>query len=441
MNKCIKIIIKKCKNITNRDLNKILWELQKKTAQASNMAMRMYYNWEYEKIKYKEEHGIYPKEKEMFNKTYINVVNGEMKKIMNTSYARNVDQTNQMVKSKWSTDKKDILCNRKSVANFKSNMPIYICGNGYKISQGNMGYEIDCAIFNTKQEFTHLIFNIDKLDSNKKATLNKIISGTYKQGTIQIQQNRKNKWEMIISFSFEPIKKELDYNRILGVDLGITNVATMQILDTNINKYERLSYKECMIDGKELIHFRQKTEARKKQLSIASKYCGQGRIGHGYKTRMKPVNRAGDAVNRFKDTYNHAKSKYIIDFAIKHNCGIIQMEDLSGFTEQQSESFLKNWSYYDLQNKIQYKADEVGIKVIFINPKYTSKRCNKCGNIHIENRDCKNNQAKFKCVICGHEDNADMNAAKNIAIPNIDEIINTYITDKNKLNIKLSKAV
>ena len=99
------------------------------------------------------------------------------------------------------------------------------------------------------------------------------------------------------------------------------------------------------------------------------------------------------------------------------------MEDLSGFSEQQSESLLKNWSYYDLQNKVKYKAEEKGIKVTFINPKYTSKRCSKCGCIHVDNRDCKNNQAEFECKVCGHKENADINASKNIAIKDIDMII------------------
>lgn len=55
--------------------------------------------------------------------------------------------------------------------------------------------------------------------------------------------------------------------------------------------------------------------------------------------------------------------RYIVDFAIKNGCGVIQMEDLSGFTEKAKESFLKNWVYYDLQNKIEYKAKEKGINV------------------------------------------------------------------------------
>ena len=148
---------------------------------------------------------------------------------------------------------------------------------------------------------------------------------------------------------------------------------------------------------------------------------------------MKPVNKVRDKVANFADTINHKYSRYIVDFAVKNGCGTIQMEDLTGATANTNEKFLKDWSYYDLQNKIMYKAKEQGIEVIKVNPRYTSKRCNKCGNIHEDNRDCKNNQAKFKCVVCGHEDNADINAAKNIAIPNIDRIIDTYIKEIKKV--------
>ena len=76
-----------------------------------------------------------------------------------------------------------------------------------------------------------------------------------------------------------------------------------------------------------------------------------------------------------------------------------------------------------MKDPLLYNSKEYGIEVIKINPKYTSKRCSKCGCIHVENRDCKNDQAKFESKICGHKDNADINASKNIAVPFIDKII------------------
>jgi len=412
-------------------MDKTLRDIQHLTCKASNKAMQMYYMWEYEKLKYKNKYGEYPNEKEMYGKTYRNVVEAEMKSIMNTFNTSNVGQTNAFVMKKWNNDKKDILNYRKSVANFKLDMPIYLKNCSYKLLQGNNGYEINCAIFNKSQDLKHLIFTIDKLDGNKKATLNKIMSGTYKQGALQIIK-KKNKWCLLISFGFEIDKKELDINRIVGVDVGITNALTMQIWDNKLQEWDRLSWRNCVLDGKELIHYRQKIMARRIALLKNSKVAQEntGKAGHGRTKRIEPINHMSDKVKNFRDTFNHKYSKYVIDFAIRNNCGNIQMEDLSGFGESVSETLLKNWSYYDLQQKIKYKAEENNIEINFINPKYTSLRCSSCGCIDKENRDCKKAQAKFECVICGHKENADINAAKNICLPNIEQIIKEQLKTK-----------
>jgi transposase len=47
-----------------------------------------------------------------------------------------------------------------------------------------------------------------------------------------------------------------------------------------------------------------------------------------------------------------------------------------------------------------------------INPAYTSQTCNACKHVAKESRQ---SQSDFRCVACGHTDNADINAAKNIA--------------------------
>ena len=141
---------------------------------------------------------------------------------------------------------------------------------------------------------------------------------------------------------------------------------------------------------------------------------------------MKPALKISDKVARFRDTFNDKVSRSVIDYAVNKNCGVIQMEMLKGITSD-AEPFLKNWSYFDLQQKIEYKANEKGIKVVYINPKYTSQRCSKCGYIHRESR---LNQATFKCVECGFEANADYNASQNIGIQNIDKIIEENLKTK-----------
>ncbi|HBE9444494.1 TPA: transposase, partial [Clostridioides difficile] len=94
----------------------------------------------------------------------------------------------------------------------------------------------------------------------------------------------------------------------------------------------------------------------------------------------------------------------------KNKCEYINLEKLTkdGF----DNIILRNWSYFDLQRMIEYKAKREGITVRYVNPSFTSQKCSKCGEIDKENRQT---QADFKCTNCGFELNADHNAAINIA--------------------------
>ena len=53
------------------------------------------------------------------------------------------------------------------------------------------------------------------------------------------------------------------------------------------------------------------------------------------------------------------------------------------------------------------------VSVVLVDPRHTSQTCNRCTHVARENRE---SQAIFKCVSCGHLDNADVNAAKNILV-------------------------
>jgi putative transposase len=60
---------------------------------------------------------------------------------------------------------------------------------------------------------------------------------------------------------------------------------------------------------------------------------------------------------------------------------------------------------------LEYKLERNGGKLIRVDPKYTSQTCSCCGHISKENR---LTQAKFVCVSCNTEFNADYNASVNI---------------------------
>lgn len=438
LTKCVKLSLEYSKDniLDKKKFFEELKDIQYKTWLASNRAITYLYTNDMQGIIQKDI-GI-PKieDKELFGKSFGSWVENRMNEIMVGVLTNNVAQTRQFVNNRYSQDKKNgLLKGNVSLSQFKRDLPIIIHNKAYNIIETPKGLGVEISFFNKEKQkelnVKRIKFLFPKLDNSSKQILIRIMEKTYKQGAIQITYNkRKNKWIVAISYTFEnKLEKVLNDNLVMGIDLGITKVATMSIYDIEKKEYKKMYFKDQTIDGTELIHYRQKIEARRKSLSIASKHSSDNATGHGYKRRMKKANYVGDKYNRFKDTYNHKVSKYIVDLAYKYGVKNIQMEDLSGFSEHQSESLLKNWSYYDLQNKIKYKAEEKGINIIFINPKYTSKRCSNCGNIHKDNRDCKNNQAEFKCVICKHSENADINASKNIAIPYIDKIISEYLKE------------
>jgi len=78
---------------------------------------------------------------------------------------------------------------------------------------------------------------------------------------------------------------------------------------------------------------------------------------------------------------------------------------------KQTRKRFANWAYYQLEQCIVNKALEAGKMVLFVNPKYTSQRCSRCGHIAKGNR----SGSEFKCKRCGFSIHADLNAARNIS--------------------------
>jgi len=177
---------------------------------------------------------------------------------------------------------------------------------------------------------------------------------------------------------------------ILGIDFGIVNLAT-----TSDNK---------MYLGKKC------TEIRKKYAKIKAILQSVGT--HSAKRHLKKIS---GRERRFKKDTNHCVSKEIVQTA-KDTNRAIALEDLSGIRSRVTvskavrESFGK-WAFLELRNFIEYKAKLLGVSVYSIDPRNTSRTCSVCGYVDKNNR---KDQASFICLNCGHTENADYNAAKNI---------------------------
>jgi putative transposase len=69
----------------------------------------------------------------------------------------------------------------------------------------------------------------------------------------------------------------------------------------------------------------------------------------------------------------------------------------------------KGWGGFLLA--LEHASRYHGATVVKVNRAYTSQTCHSCKSVAEENRE---SQAVFRCVTCGHQAHADVNAAKNI---------------------------
>jgi len=88
-----------------------------------------------------------------------------------------------------------------------------------------------------------------------------------------------------------------------------------------------------------------------------------------------------------------------------------------------------SWAYFDLEEKLKYKALENNQKVITVNPKYTSQTCPKCGHIESTNR----NKSKhiFCCKNCGYTSNDDRIGAMNLYRMGIEYLVESQVSTSN----------
>jgi len=97
------------------------------------------------------------------------------------------------------------------------------------------------------------------------------------------------------------------------------------------------------------------------------------------------------------------------------------MENLKGIRKQRKgkrfNGMLSNWSFYQLQSFITYKAERKGITADRVKPNYTSQICHRCGQLG-----SRSSQGCFSCCHCGLSNfNADLNASRNLAHPMLGE--------------------
>lgn len=382
-----------------------------------NEAMREHYLFIQERYKYEEETGRKMNVKDVYGvSTYTTIINRSIKERNKDANIPGdiVERIIRQAIDTFNTKARDVLAGNASLPSFRRDQPIPVRARSLRLSED---YTV-LLPFMTRDLAKSYGFSGRNMQSfevqlgtkgGAKIVLDRILSGEYRAADSKVQRTLDGKWYLLLSYHQPKRDVKRDKSVIMGIDLGVTNAATIAI--SNRRKVE-------VIRGGEITAFRNRINGRRKSMQNQLKVCSHNRRGHGKKTLLKPTDVISNKIENFKNTVNHRYSKYIIDLALKNGVGVIQMEDLSGINKR--DSFLSTWSYFDLQTKIEYKAKMQGIEVRKIKPAYTSQRCNKCGVIDKESRQT---QATFNCTTCGHKRNADFNAAENIAMDGIEKII------------------
>ena len=202
---------------------------------------------------------------------------------------------------------------------------------------------------------------------------------------------------------------------MLGVDVGITEVAS----DSQGNQYSGDLVKAC--------------RRRYREFRRALQSCGT----KGAKRRLCKIRNKQSRLVRW---VNHNISRKIVKTALAARQAIA-LGNLTGIRERASgysatmRWLMGGWSFAQLHTFITYKAAEAGIAVTLVDPRNTSRTCSQCGHCERANR---KSQAKFLCLQCGFQINADENAARNIAVKGL-ETRAALVTQP--LNVRLQPAL
>ncbi|MCJ0093368.1 transposase [Clostridioides difficile] len=340
---------------------------------------------------------------ELFKNTYLksNTLDHVLDSMVNIQYKRTLSLVTQRIKKDYSNDFVGIITGQQSLRNYRNDNPLMISNQqlNFKYIDDTFyldimcGYRLEVVLGKRDNE------NVNEL----KTTLEKVISKEYKVCDSSMQFSKNNK-DVILNLVIDIPQNSNVYKpvegRTLGVDLG---VAVPIYMCLNDDTYKR----KGLGDINNFLRVRQQMQTRRRKLQKDLTLTNGGK---GRKKKTQLLDKLQENERNFVKTYSHALSKRVVEFAKSNKCEYINIEKLTkdGF----DNIILRNWSYFELQKMIEYKAEREGITVRYVNPAYTSQKCSRCGEIDKENRQT---QANFKCTKCGFELNADHNAAINIA--------------------------
>jgi len=271
-------------------------------------------------------------------------------------------------------------------------------------------------VWNRDYSLTQNCFSVNTLNGRVKLPyftegMSKYFNHTiYKFGTAKLI-NKHGKYFLHIPVTYDVKESNIsDICNVVGVDRGINFV---------VATYDS-KHKSGFISGK----------------IIKQKHASYSKLRKELQMRQTPSSRRrlkaiGQRENRWMQDVNHQVSKALVESNPKHT--LFVLEDLSGVRNATERVRTKDryvsvsWSFYDLEQKLIYKAKQNQSIVIKVDPRYTSQCCPVCGHIEKSNRNKKIHL--FTCQNCGYKSNDDRIGAMNLYRMGINYIENSQVPD------------
>jgi len=216
---------------------------------------------------------------------------------------------------------------------------------------------------------------------------------TWKVTESLLRMDKKGRCFFLFTFSKEVTATKQDscsQNVVLGIDLGVNNLAVC-----SDNRFYN--------------------SAKVKQVKRKFKYLRSKLQSKGTRPARRLLMKLSGRETRWMKNINHCISKSIV---FNFNGNKIIMENLKGIRNKNRgrimNYWISNWSFFQLQSFIEYKAIKKGIEFSKVKPNYTSQICSKCGQLGTRSK------GSFSCH-CGFSLNADLNASRNLAHPKLVE--------------------
>ena len=232
----------------------------------------------------------------------------------------------------------------------------------------------------------------------------------YKFGTAKLV-NKHGKYYLHIPVTYEVEESNIsDICNVVGIDRGINFV---------VATYDS-KHKSGFVSGKAIKQKRANYSRLRKELQM--------RHTPSSRRRLKAI---GQRENRWMQDVNHQVSKALVESNPKHT--LFVLEDLSGVRSATEKVRRKDryvsvsWSFYDLEQKLRYKAALNESSVINVDPRYTSQTCPVCGHTEKANRNKK--MHIFKCKCCGYTSNDDRIGAMNLYRMGINYLADSKVPD------------